>query len=73
MNGETPQTDAAPRIEVTRPDQSPSPQERYRALITVHLANIDLFCYLIPGQALVTQLHDLLRGGRVRREHRVAW
>ena len=25
--------------------------------------HIDLFCYLIPGQALVTKLHDLLRGG----------
>ena len=25
--------------------------------------HIDLFCYLIPGQALVTKLKDLLRGG----------
>ena len=25
--------------------------------------HIDLFCYLIPGQALVTQLQDLLGGG----------
>ena len=25
--------------------------------------HIDLFCHLIPGQALVTQLQDLLRGG----------
>ena len=25
--------------------------------------HIDLLCYLIPGQALITQLHDLLSGG----------
>jgi hypothetical protein len=25
--------------------------------------HIDLFCYLIPGQALIVQLNDLLCGG----------
>ena len=29
--------------------------------------HIDLLCYLWPGQALVTKLKDLLRGGRMTR------
>ena len=29
--------------------------------------HIDLLCYLWPGQALVTKLKDLLRGGRMSR------
>jgi hypothetical protein len=28
-------------------------------------SHIDLFCYLIPGQALVAKLQDLLRGSRM--------
>jgi hypothetical protein len=29
--------------------------------------HIDLLCYLWPGQALITKLKDLLRGGRMSR------
>jgi hypothetical protein len=39
-------------------------------------SHINLFCYLIPGQALVTQRHDLIGGGgmsgRTARTHGVA-
>jgi hypothetical protein len=44
------------------------PEPPIPAVAAPHTGNshVDLFCYLVPAQALIPQLQDLLRGGWMR-------